>query len=183
MLRKHMTTNSASKFEVIREAADHELPLIRQVHIQAFGGRGNEASLVKMLCKTGKARPSLVATIDGTIVANVVFSPVVIDDAPDIEVAGLGPIGVLPACQRRGIGSRLINSGLAACLANQYDAVVVLGDPRFYRRFGFLPATDYGLTNEYVKDDHFMIRELRSDALSRVKGLVRYAPEFRLAGC
>jgi putative acetyltransferase len=171
-------------FEIIRPAMAHELQVLRDVHIQAFGGREEEAKLVELLHRGGKAKPSLVAVAGGKVVASAVFSPVVVEKAPpDIKAGGLGPVAVFPEFQRRGIGSRLIEAGLEACREEQYDAIVVLGGPRFYGRFGFLPAMDFGISNEYVEDEHFMIRELREGVLSRLKGMVRYASEFREAGC
>ncbi|MGA2583146.1 MAG: N-acetyltransferase [Tepidisphaeraceae bacterium] len=162
---------------------DHRLRL-REIHLQAFGGRAEEANLVELLYAAGKARPSLVAIVTGDIVAHVVFSPVTIECAPNnFKAVGLGPVAVLPACQRKGIGTRLVRVGLDACLADKIDAIVVLGSPRFYGRFGFRAAKDFGLRNEYVDDGHFMIRELRPDALGDVSGMVRYSPEFRLARC
>ncbi len=180
-----MTTDSPIGLEIIREAAAVELPTIRELHIQAFGGRSAEATLVELLHKAGKANPSLVAVGEGRIVAHLVFSPVSIDGAEsvNIKVAGLGPVAVLPTYQRRGIGSRLVQAGLDACQAHRFDAIVVLGSPRFYGRFGFRPAMDFGLSNEYVNDGHFMVRELHSGVLPGLKGMVRYAPEFQLAGC
>jgi putative acetyltransferase len=180
-----MPTNPPNDLELIREATENELPLIREIHVQAFGGRLAEATLVELLHKAGKANPSLVTGIEGRIVAHLVFSPISIDGAEsvDTKVAGLGPVAVLPTYQRRGIGSRLIQAGLDACQAHQLDAIVVLGSPRFYGRFGFRPAMDFGLSNEYVNNSDFMIRELRSDVLPRLRGMVRYGPEFRLAGC
>ena len=69
------------------------------------------------------------------------------------------------------------------CKRAIYDIVVVLGNPRFYSRFGFSPASDYGLGNEYGADEHFMAMELREGALAEVIGMVKYQPEFREAGC
>ena len=56
--------------------------------------------------------------------------------------------------------------------------VVVLGDPGYYGRFGFVPASSQGLQNEYGAEDAFMVRELAEDGLDGVSGLVRYAPAF-----
>jgi len=176
--------NPPVRSEHIRIATAEDLVSIRQVHVEAFGGRAEEANLVDLLHAANKARPSLVAVCDGRVVAHVVFSPVSIEPANDaIKIAGLGPIGVLPEFQHRGIGSRLVRAGIEACQQDQFDAVVVLGDPHLYSRFGFQSAMNYGLTNEYVADGHFMIRELRGGAMSGVKGLLKYAPEFRAAGC
>ena len=59
----------------------------------------------------------------------------------------------------------------------------MLGHPSYYSRFGFKTASSYGLANEYGVVDAFMVLALKDDVLDNVKGLVRYAPEFREAGC
>jgi len=170
--------------EQIRSATAADLPAIHHVHLQAFGGRPEEANLVHLLHAANKATLSLVAVYDGQIIAHCVFSPVAIEPAnSNVKIAGLGPVAVLPEYQRKGIGSRLIDAGISACVAAQYDADVVLGAPSFYSRFGFQPAMNFGLTNEYVTDEHFMMRELRSGAMSGVSGLLKYSTEFRSAGC
>lgn len=177
-------SKSSSDPEQIRHTLADDRRWLREIHTQAFDGRAIEANLVELLHAAQKATPSLVAIVGGKIVANVVFSPVTIEIAPEnFRAAGLGPVAVLPPYQRKGIGTRLIRAGLDACLAEKVDAVVVLGSPRFYSRFGFKAAKDIGLRNEYVDDGHFMILELREGALLGVSGMVRYAPEFRLAGC
>jgi putative acetyltransferase len=88
-------------------------------------------------------------------------------------------VGVLPPFQRRGIGSRLIRAGLAACAQAGWEAVVVLGDPAYYSRFGFASARARGLANEYTTGDEFMALELRPGALARIRGVVKYTPEFQ----
>jgi putative acetyltransferase len=136
------------------------------------------------LYAANKAAPSLVAVSGGKVVGHVVFSPMEIDPPrPALTVVAMGPVGVLPEYQRRGIGSQLVRAGIDACRDAGVDVVAVLGAPRFYGRFGFQAATGYGLTNEYVQDEHFMIRELRRGSLQGVTGLLSYAPEFREAGC
>jgi len=96
---------------------------------------------------------------------------------------GLAPAAVLPAHQGRGIGSALIRRGLEQCRSAGYGAVVVLGEPRYYSRFGFSRAAGRGLSNEYGAHDEFMVMELRAGALDGISGLVRYAPEFGATGC
>ena len=71
-----------------------------------------------------------------------------------------------------------IRDGLERCERAGYDAVVVLGHPGYYSRFGFARAQDYGLENEYGAADAFMVRELRAQTLQDIRGLVTYAPEF-----
>jgi putative acetyltransferase len=72
---------------------------------------------------------------------------------------------------------------LSSCRELGFDAVVVLGDPAFYKRLGFVRASDKGIGNAYRADDHFMVLELRQGALSGISGVAKYAPEFEKAGC
>lgn len=162
-----------------------ESAAIRTVHQQAFHPSPNEARLVELLRRAGRMTFSLVAVCEGLVVGHVAFSPVAIIPASAIPIRGLalGPLGVLPVYQRRGIGSRLVREGLHIGRESGHDFVVLLGDPRYYRRFGFVPASIHRLGNEYGVGDAFMTLELRPGALRGVEGLVRYAPEFAQAGC
>lgn len=91
---------------------------------------------------------------------------------------GLAPMAVLPEYHNQGIGSQLVREGLKECLRAGCEAVVVLGHPGFYTRFGFVPASRKGLRCEYpVADEVFMVVELKPNAL-RGRGLVKYCPEF-----
>ena len=69
------------------------------------------------------------------------------------------------------------------CKAHGYDIVVVLGDPRYYSRFGFARAKDFNLDNEYHEGDAFMAIELRDGALTAVSGLVKYSSAFVDSDC
>ena len=92
-------------------------------------------------------------------------------------------MAVLPELQGRGIGSKLIREGLERCRQAGYDAVVVLGDPAYYSRFGFRRAADFALQNEYGAHDEFMVLPLHDGALEGVSGMLKYLPEFREAEC
>ncbi len=75
-----------------------------------------------------------------------------------------------------------MRDGLDACRRLGHDVIVVLGHPEFYPRFGFVTARPRGITCEYtVPDEAFMVAELSRGALRGRRGLVRYAPEFKLA--
>ena len=124
----------------------------------------------------GRLSVSLVADEQDQVVGHVAFSPVSL--AGTSGGLGLGPVAVLPAFRRRGIADRLIRAGLAACERLGGRFVVVLGDPSYYQRFRFLPASRRGLWYGPGGSDAFQVLELRSGALPAVGGRVRYAPEF-----
>jgi len=167
----------------IRAETPKDSPAIRQVLEQAFAGTA-EANLVERLRQTNKVLLSLVALKEGQLVGYVLFSPVTIVSArANGRDIGLAPIAVHPAYQNQGIGSRLIREGLSQCRQAGYDIVVVLGDSNYYTRFGFSRASHYGLDNEYDADQHFMALELKDGLLTKVSGLVQYAPEFSEADC
>ena len=149
---------------------------IRHVHLAAFE-TDVEARLVDALRRTGIERISLLAEQDDEVIGHILFSPVAIDGHANIM--GLAPMAVLPGWQRQGVGKRLVNAGLHACRKAGYTAVVVLGYPDYYARFGFQPASAYGIRPVYdVPADVFMLLELREGALRGVAGTARYHPVF-----
>ena len=167
----------------IRNEIPDDVPAIRDVNERAFGGRA-EAQVVDMLRAANKAVVSLVAQHGDRVVGHILFSPVSVTNAPQtFRAVGLAPMSVLPEFQKKGIGSRLVRDGLAACQRAGYDMVVVLGHVDYYPRFGFSRAKDYGLENEYQALDAFMVLELKNGVLQTIGGLVQFAPEFREAGC
>ena len=163
----------------IRPYSPEDAATVREVHLRAFDGRQEEACLVELLHRAKAAPVSLVAVVDGQVVGHILFSPVRLEGRPDLRMVGLAPVGVLPEYHGRGIGSHLVREGLAACRRADYGATVVLGEPGYYSRFGFVRASEYGLGNEYGVDDHFMAVELGRGALDRASGTVRYRSEFR----
>jgi putative acetyltransferase len=167
----------------IRTATPDDSAAVREVHIAAFGGPA-EAKLVQLISERKKALISLVAVSDARVVGHLLFSRVTVTISPDtFNGVGLAPVAVLPEFQRKGIGSKLIREGLERSNEAGYDAVVVLGDPNYYSRFGFVRAEDFGLQNEYGMHDEFMVLPLHDGALEAVSGMVKYAPEFREAEC
>jgi putative acetyltransferase len=167
----------------IQSDKPEDLAAIRKVNIAAFG-RESEADLVDRL-RGSASTLSFVAVESAQIVGHIFFSQVTMPDsggsanAGDLLVLGLAPVAVLPEYQRQGIGSLLIGHGLAECTRLGCKAVVVLGSPAYYPRFGFIPAKDKGLRCDYpVPDEAFMVLELASGALEGCVGMVKYRSEF-----
>jgi putative acetyltransferase len=92
-------------------------------------------------------------------------------------------MAVLPGFQRQGIGSQLVRDGLTLIKKREYPFVIVLGHPTYYPRFGFVPASRYGIRSEYknVPDEAFMILVLNQAVLEGVSGVAKYRPEFASA--
>ncbi len=93
---------------------------------------------------------------------------------------GLAPMAVLPEFQHQGIGSQLVKVGLDFVNKAKYPFVIVLGHPTYYPRFGFVPASRYGIKSEYenVPDEAFMILVFDQASLKDVSGVAKYLPEF-----
>jgi putative acetyltransferase len=138
-----------------------------------------EADLVEGLRGSGVSLVSLVAEADGEIIGHILFSPVWLNDDASLNVMGLGPMAVVPNRQRNGVGSALLRQGLICCKDLGARAVVVIGHPEYYPRFGFAPASRYSLRCEYdVPEDVFMVAELEAGALNGASGLIRYHDAF-----
>ena len=92
---------------------------------------------------------------------------------------GLAPMAVLPEHQNKGIGSALVRAGLEQCRNLGFAAVIVLGHPEFYPRFGFKPACRFNIDSQYgVPQEVFMVIELEPSALSGVTGRAEYHEAF-----
>ncbi|WP_256549435.1 GNAT family N-acetyltransferase [Natrinema caseinilyticum] len=165
----------------IRPFTASDADTVSEVHRRAFDGRTDESRIVQRLHDADEAVVSLVAVENDRIVGHVLFSPTCVTNNPDnAKLAGLAPVGVLPENQNEGVGSSLIEHGLVQCRDAGADAVVVLGDPGYYSRFGFERASVYGLDNEYGADEAFIVKPLTDGALDDVDGIVTYRQEFRL---
>lgn len=165
---------------VIRDEKEEDIGQIRRVNELAFGQPG-EAHLVDLLRDHGKVVSSLVA-VDGAgnVLGHILFTRVQIEGVENASAVGLGPMAVLPEHQKHGIGSRMIEFALKRLPHLGVEAVVVVGHPEYYPRFGFVPASHYGLKCKYeVPEPAFMVLELRKGTL--IKGdarQVNYEPEF-----
>ena len=163
---------------LIRGERPEDAEGIRAVNLAAFETKV-EADLVDALRDQAAPIVSLVAEDAGEMVGHILFSPVTLDKGPGLLMMGLAPMAVLPGRQRQGIGSRLVRSGLQRCRSAGAAAVFVLGHATYYPRFGFVPASRFGVSCEYnVPDDVFLAYEISEGALRGVTGMVRYHSAF-----
>jgi putative acetyltransferase len=166
---------------LIRPERPEDLPQIHEVNRLAFG-QADEALLVDRLRTEGDALISLVAEgKDGRLDGHILFSPLPITrpDGSTLTAAALAPVAVRPDCQNRGIGGALIRAGIEACREVSLDAIVVLGHPDYYPRFGFSAERARNLEAPF-SGPPFMALELRPGCLDGAKGKVRYARAFGL---
>lgn len=163
----------------IREEQPSDIEKIWEVNSEAFKTEA-EANLVNALRNSGCTYNSLVAETETNIVGHILFTPVELSgDDNKLKIMGLAPMAVYSQYQNKGIGSKLVTAGLELCKLQGYDAVVVLGHPNYYPRFGFVPSVKYGIKSEYeVPDDVFMILELAPNTLKEHKGIIKYHEEF-----
>jgi len=161
----------------VRPERPEDATAVYRVNEEAFAQR-DEADLVERLRARAHPYLGLVAEEDGEVVGHVAFTPVTLEPArPGLDVRGLAPMAVLPTHQGHGIGTALGHAGLAACRERGCAAVVVLGYPDYYARFGFIPASTYGVGTTYeVPDDVFMAVELVPGALDGVAATAHYLP-------
>ena len=165
---------------IIRPEKPEDKTAIHHVNEEAFGQK-EEAEIIEKLRNRGMLTLSLVAIQDNRTVGHIAFSPVKIEsERLSFEAITLAPIAILPAYQRKGIGSRLVRAGLKECRHLGHEIILVLGHPNYYPRFGFIPAKSKGIKCEFeAPDEAWMVLELREGALAGRQGTVRFQPEFK----
>lgn len=162
----------------IREEQEDDRPAVREIVSTEFD-TGGEAELIDDLRDAGEPLVSLVADEGGVVVGHVMLSPVTLLEHPDVRLMGLAPLAVRFDNRGKGIGAALVRAGLERCRELGALAVVVLGHPGYYTRFGFEPASRLGLKCEYdVPDDAFQVLELGQQALAGRSGTVRFHSAF-----
>lgn len=177
-----MSNSTEGPIVLVRPEQEAMYPAVFEVLEKAFG-RPDEAQLVEKLRPTEGFNPrlSLVALRDGIVVGHVLFYPLTVEmaDGNTALAIGLGPIGVLPEHQNLGIGEALIWQGFEMCRKEKETRMVVVGHSAYYPRFGFRPASTFGLICAYeVPEDAFMACELQAGAWEGITGIVKFHPFF-----
>jgi putative acetyltransferase len=163
---------------LIRAEEPRDWTAVYAVNVSAFETPA-EANLVGALREQAQPLVSLIAEDNGAIVGQIMFSPVSLSGHPALKIMGLAPMAVAPEHQRKGIGSALVRAGLEQCKDLGFGAVVVLGHPAYYPRFGFSPSTRFGIASEYdVPEEVFMVVELQAGFLRGASGTIKYHAAF-----
>jgi putative acetyltransferase len=130
---------------IIRNETASDVESISEVTITAFRtlaiSNNTEQFIINALRRAGALTISLVAEKDGEIVGHIAFSPITISGGAS-NWHGLGPVSVLPKYHRQGIGKTLINEGLSRLKAMGSKGCALVGDPEYYKRFGFRNIPD-----------------------------------------
>lgn len=155
---------------------------IYSLNAAAFG-QENESKLIDLLRDSEHFIPalSLVARSESGAVGHILFTRLKIKGQEGVmyDTLALAPMAVLPALQHLGIGSQLVREGLKRAAELGYSSVIVLGHPGYYPKFGFLPASKWGIRTSYeVPGEAFMAIELKPGGLEGKTGLVVYSKEF-----
>lgn len=161
----------------IRDERPDDAGAIRAITVAAFEGmpysEQTEAAIVAALRAAGALTLSLVAVEGEDIVGHVAFSPVSINEAAAPGWFGVGPVSVRPDRQKAGIGSALMQAGLARLKAANAKGCVLVGDPAYYRRFGFRESS--ALRYPDLPAEYFQVLDLVGEAPS---GIVAFHPGF-----
>lgn len=168
----------------LEQPADYRA--VERLTLEAFKdtphAEGDEALLAHVLrdCPSFVPELDFVAELDGRVIGNIMYtrSRVV---AEDTEWATLtfGPVSVLPALQRQGVGAALIQHTLELARSTGNRAVLIFGHESYYPRFGFEPAAKYGITTADGKNfPAFMALPLYDGALDNVHGRLLFDPAY-----
>jgi len=160
---------------IIRDEEEADRAAIRDLVTAAFG-QSDEADLVDWLRADGDSVISLVAVDEDRIVGHVLFSRM----KSALRALGMAPVSVSPQRQRSGIGSRLVRAGLERAAEEGWQAVFVVGEPDYYRRFGFDAALAQGFSSPY--SGPYLMAIALDGQLPASTGKIEFAPAFARLG-
>ena len=158
---------------MIRETRESDLEEVFNLIHAAFGNRA-ESDLVKQLISDGDVLINLVVESSDTIIGNVEVSKITMEPDLGLFCGGVAPVSVVPDQQSSGVGSKLMTAAINESKKMGMDALFLLGDPNYYKRFGFVVST---LKNDYSVEN-FQELELTEDCLVNIKSKVTYANAF-----
>lgn len=143
---------------IIRNETRSDIEAISEVTETAFRtlpfSSHTEQFIINALRDANALTISLVAEVEGRVVGHIAFSPMTISDG-STNWYGLGPVSVLPEYHKQGIGRALVNEGLSGLKALGGKGCALVGEPAFYRRFGFRNIP--GLIYEGIPQEYFLV--------------------------
>ena len=171
---------------IVRQETQNEIDSIYKVVKAAFKtaehSDGTEQDLVNKLRNSDSyiEELSLVALDDNLVIGHIMFTKAIIQyDNNEYETLALAPLSVSPSYQGKGVGSKLIKEGLKKAVDLGYNSVIVLGSEKYYPRFGFKEAINFGIKAPFeVPSENFMAMELKPEGLKNISGTVIYPSEF-----
>ncbi|MBV7336137.1 N-acetyltransferase [Chloroflexi bacterium TSY] len=162
----------------IRPETHADIDEIHKVVTAAFG-QPQEADLVNLIRDRGKILISLVAERSESLIGHILISPITLVPDTKGSYAGIASLSVHPTVQNQGIGGALMTQAIKAAQVCGISALFVLGNPKYYARFGFQTSH---IANEYGAKESFMHYEIIPCSLQSVSGLAKYVNEFSEVG-
>ena len=161
---------------VLRQETPHDEEAISDLYWAAFN-RDNEAELVQALRNLDgfQKKLSIVSTYQQLLVGHILFTELTVNADKSIRLTALSPMAVLPNYQKQGIGSELIRKGITHCRALNYDAILVLGESTYFKRFGFQHECVQQIQSQY-QCDYFLGLELTTGALGDCQSITYPKP-------
>lgn len=172
----------------IRRETASDIDAIRRVHNLAFGGDADVLTWEARLVDDLRAGPSwipalsIVADVDRQVVGHVLATRGHLEPDPSggaLRALGLAPVGVMPDRQGLGIGTKLVYALLGAAQALDEEIVCLLGDPAYYSRFGFVPASALAISPPVPAwEAHFQALHLGAGRTINKPATFRYDTAF-----
>ncbi|WP_407893788.1 GNAT family N-acetyltransferase [Lacticaseibacillus sp. N501-2] len=160
---------------------DESQQVVKAAFETAKHSDGDEFQLIKRLRQSADYRPQYdaIALNDaGQVIGHAMLSLAHVGQTP---IFVLAPLAVLPAYRNQGVGGALITYLEVTAGEDMRRAISILGDPKYYGRFGYTPAADFDITPPAgIPAEYFLIKPLFDGALAHVTGELQYAAEFQL---
>lgn len=174
-IRKEMPKDYAEVENLVREAFWDVYAPGCDEHLIVHKLRGKNACLADLSC--------VAVDENGRIVGQILYTKARIEhsDGKQWETAAFGPLGVLPEWQGRGVGGALVRHTLELAGKAGWNGVFITGNPKYYHRFGFKSAQEFGVQIEDVTEPEVqMAIELQPNGLKDISGVLHFAPEFQV---
>jgi putative acetyltransferase len=178
--RRNITWHALGYDTIVRPETPADYSAIASLTQTAFNSTA-EVTLINTIRQQYPQHIALVAEQHGNIVGHILFSPVSLASVPEAKLMALAPMAVSNVLQHQGIGSALVRAGLELCRQQGVAAVVVLGHPGYYPRFGFNPASQFNIRCPWqAPDEAFMLLPLNGPPLDGNNAKVLYPAAFNL---